>query len=200
MKKNIYAIFLCLFCLPAVVYLTILIYSTFHSNGRTYEATVDRSGWQMVFTEQNADTLLRFTFRPKGKQKCDSLSFLIYNEFCGNVVSFLFVEGVDTLYIRKNLEFRNLFPPEEQSQHPVAPPDFVVDNPIVGELPVRCKAVSFSDPRFFIYDKKKCSYIPKNAKMHVVTLFHETERANTYYLSDMTQNDTLDVKLYNITD
>ena len=200
MKKNIYILFLCLFCLPAVVYLTILLYSTFHSYGRTYEAKVDRVGWQMVFAEQNADTLLRFTFHQKGKQKCDSISLLMHNAYCSDVVSFLFVEGVDTLYIRKNLEVRDLYPPEEQSQHPVTPPDFVVDNPIVGKLPARCKAVSFSDPRFYIYDKKKCSYIPKNAKTHDVTLFHETERADTYHLFDMTQNDKIDIKLYNIKD
>lgn len=198
MKKNIYTIFLCLFCLPAVVYLTILLRSTFRSNGRTYKVTVDRVGWQMIFTEQNADTLLRFTFHEKGKQKCDSIPLLIHNDFGGDVISFLFVEGVDTLYIRKNQEFRDLYPPEEQSQHLIAPTDFVVENPIIGKLPARCKAVSFSDPRFFIFNKKKLSYIPKNVKTHVVTLFHETERTNIYYLSDMTQNDTLDIKLCNI--
>lgn len=107
---------------------------------------------------------------------------------------------VETLYIRENRGFKELFPPEEQSQHLIAPPDFVVDNLIVGKLPARCKAVSYSDPRFFIYDKKKYTYIPKNNKTHVVTLFHETERTDSYYLSDMPQNDTLDVKLYNLTD
>ena len=118
----------------------------------------------------------------------------MHNDYCTDVASFLFIEGVDTLYIRKNQENRDLFPPEKQCRHP----DIVVDNPIVGELPAKCKAVSFSDSRFFIYDKKTCTYIPKNVKTHVVTLFHDTERTNTYYLYDMTKSDTLDVKLYNL--
>ena len=199
MKKT-YILFLCLFCLPALVYIIILLYSTFHSDGRTYEAKVDKAAWQMVFTEQNADSLLRFTFQQKEKQKCDSISLLVHNAYCSDVISFLFADGVDTLYIRKNPEFKDLFSPEQQYQHTVAPSDFAVDNPIVGKLPSRCKTVSFSDPRFFIYDKKKCSYILKNANTHVVTLFHDTERADTYHLFDMTRNDTIDIELNNIND
>lgn len=58
MKRDFYLIFLCILYLPGVLYLAILFYGTFHHYGRTFEATIDRVGWQMVFTEQNADTVL----------------------------------------------------------------------------------------------------------------------------------------------
>ena len=195
MKKNIYIIFLVILCIPALVYIAIFLYSTFHSYDRTFKANVDRFGWQIKFTEQEADSLLNFTLYQKRGKTCDSISLLIRNRYMEDVVSFLFVEGNDTLYIRKEKEFRELFPPEEQNQHLVAPPDFVVINPVVGKLPSKCKTVSYSDQRFFVYDRKKCTYIPKNNNIHVVTLTHLTERTNSYYLFDQTKNDTLEIKL-----
>jgi len=65
MKKRIYIIFLVILCIPAMVYIAIILYSSFHSYDRTFKATVDRFGLQIRFTEQEADSLLNFTLYTK---------------------------------------------------------------------------------------------------------------------------------------
>ena len=164
-------------------------------NDRRYEATFDRVGWHINMNEQNTDSLLFFTFHHTVKGNSDSIAFFIRNNYCSDVISFLLVEGMDTVYIRKDREFKELFPPEEQSLHPVAPKDFFVANPFIGKLPSLCKMVTFSDPRFFIYDKNKCTYIPKDDITHVITLFHNTERGDSYTLCDIVRTDTLEINI-----
>jgi len=92
-----------------MVYIAIILYSSFHSYDRTFKATVDRFGLQIRFTEQEADSLLNFTLYQKRGKTCDSISLLIRNRYMEDVVSFLFVEGNDTLYIRKKKNFGNYF-------------------------------------------------------------------------------------------
>ena len=202
MKKKIHVFFTVVLCLlffiPILLYIVFSCYNTSRSYGRTYQATIDRVGWQVKFTEQNADTLLKFMFHQKGTHSPDSMSLSIHNGYMEDVVSFLFVEGIDTIYIRKSREYGDLFPPEKRKSNIMVSPGFTTKCPIEGKIPSRCTTVPFSDPGFFIYDKKKCTYVPKDERTHVVTLFHNTERTNTYYLFDMTKNDTIEVKL-NIT-
>ena len=142
--------------------------------------------------EQNSDSLLYFYFNHTGKSKADSISLIIHNNYCGDVICLVLTEHTDTVFVRKDCEFKGLFPPEEQSLYPVAPKDFYVDNPVV-KLSSKCKMVAFSDPRFFIYDKEKCTYIPKDDITHLIKLSHYTERGESYNLCDITHSDTLGI-------
>jgi hypothetical protein len=188
-------VLLVLIFLPVAISISLLAIKDLPSEDRSYEATFEKVGWRINMKEQNVDSLLHFTFRHIGKDKTDSISFCAYNNYCDDVITFLMIEGQDTVYIRKGCEFLELFPPEEQSEHTVAPKDFYVDNPIVGKLPSAFKMVAFSDSCFFVYDKKKCTYVPKDDNIHIVTLFHNTERGDSYSLYDVTRTDTMEVEL-----
>lgn len=191
--KKIYRFLLFLILLPAVLHIILLVISRIPANNRRYEATLNRVGWHINMEEQNSDSLLHFNFYYTRKSQSDSLSFLIQNKYSNDVVSFVLREGIDTVYIRKGCEFKDLFPPEEQELHKVAPKDFYIDNPQIGTLPSKCKLVSFSDTRFFIYDKNKDTYIPKDDTTHIITLYHDTERGDSYSLCDVTASDTLGI-------
>lgn len=191
--KKIYRFLLFLILLPAVLHIILLVISRIPANNRRYEATLNRVGWHINMEEQNSDSLLHFNFYYTRKSPSDSLSFLIQNKYSNDVVSFVLREGIDTVYIRKGCEFKDLFPPEEQELHKVAPKDFYIDNPQIGTLPSKCKLVSFSDTRFFIYDKNKDTYIPKDDTTHIITLYHDTERGDSYSLCDVTASDTLEI-------
>lgn len=191
--KKIYRFLLFLILLPAVLHIILLVISRIPANNRRYEATLNRVGWHINMEEQNSDSLLHFNFYYTRKSPSDSLSFLIQNKYSNDVVSFVLREGIDTVYIRKGCEFKELFPPEEQELHKVAPKDFYIDNPQIGTLPSKCKLVSFSDTRFFIYDKNKDTYIPKDDTTHIITLYHDTERGDSYSLCDVTASDTLGI-------
>ena len=181
--------------LPAVLYIILLVINSIPANNRRYEATLNGVGWRINMEEQNSDSLLLFNFYYTRKSPNDSMSFLIQNNYCSDVVSFVLVEGMDTVYIREGREFKELFPPEEQSLHTVAPRDFYIDNPHIRKLPSKCKMVAFSDPRHFIYDKNKGEYIPKDDMTHIITLFHNTERGDSYSLWDVTATDILEIEI-----
>lgn len=181
--------------LPAVLYIILLVINSMPANNRSYEATLNRVGWHINMEEQNSDSLLHFNFYYTRKSHLDSTSLLMHNNHSSDVVSFVLIEGMDSIYIRKGCEFKELFPPEEQSLHPVAPKDFYIDDPHIGELPSKCKMVAFSDYRFFIYDKNKGQYVPKDDMIHIITLFHNTERGDSYSLWDVTATDTLEIKI-----
>ena len=193
MKMKTYRFLLFFILLPAVLYIILLVINRIPANNRRYEATLNRVGWHINMEEQNSDSLLHFNFYYTRKSQSDSLSFLIQNNYCSDVVSFVLREGIDTVYIRKGCEFKELFPPEEQGLHKVAPKEFSIDNPQIGTLPSKCKLVSFSDTRFFIYDKNKGTYIPKDDTTHIITLYHNTEKGDSYSLWDVTASDTLEI-------
>lgn len=175
--------------------MSLLFIRTLSSNDRKFEAVFGRGGWCIEMKEQKKDSLLFFTIHQVGKKKSNSISFYVHNNYCSDVISFIFVEGIDTVYIRKGREFMELFPLEEQSSHSMAPKDFSVNNPVIGRLPSKCKIVAFSDPRFFIYNKNKYTYIPKDDITHVITLFHNAERGDSYTLCDVIRTDTLEMSI-----
>lgn len=195
MKKKIYIILLVLIFLPVAISISLLVIKGLPSEDRSYEAIIKKVGWRINMKEQNADSLLFFTFRHTGREKADSISLCANNNYCADVITFLMIEGQDTFYIRKGREFQELFSPEEQSEHTMAPKDFCIDYPIVGKLPSAFKMVAFSDSCFFVYDKNKCTYVPKDDNVHIVTLFHNTERGDSYSLYDVTRTDTMEVEL-----
>lgn len=175
MKKKASVFLLAPILIPAVVYITLLAMQSIPAINRRYEAVLNRIEWRIHMEEQNSDSLLYFYFNHTGKSKADSISLIIHNNYCGDVICLVLTEHTDTVFVRKDCEFNELFPPEEQSLYPVAPKDFYVDNPVV-KLSSKCKMVAFSDPRFFIYDKENCTYIPKDDITHLIKLSHYTER------------------------
>lgn len=192
MKKKASVFLLAPILIPAVVYITLLAMQSIPAINRRYEAVLNRIEWRIHMEEQNSDSLLYFYFNHTGKSKADSISLIIHNNYCGDVICLVLTEHTDTVFVRKGCEFKELFPPEEQSLYPVAPKDFYVDNPVV-KLSSKCKMVAFSDPRFFIYDKEKCTYIPKDDITHLIKLSHYTERGESYNLCDITHSDTLGI-------
>lgn len=195
MKIIVYKILFILILLPVVLYIILLVINSIPAKNRRYEAILNRVGWHINMEEQNSDSLLNFIFYYTRKSQSDSLSFWIHNNYCSDVVSFVLIEGIDSVYIRKGREFKDLFPPEEQSLHSIAPKDYYIDDPHIGKLPFKCKIVAFSDPRYFIYDKNKDVYMPKDDLIHIVTLFHNTERGDSYTIWDVTASDTLEIKM-----
>ena len=193
MKKTLIIIVLFLIFLPPLILVTLLLHGKYHTYGRTYQATLDRIGWQMTFTEQNADTILNFTFSNMRMNQHDSLSMLIHNQH-GSVVSFTFIEDVDTVFIRNKRELKDWYPPEEQIEQ-ITPEWYVPQKRIIGDIPTRCRLISFSDSCFFSYDKEDSSYNPKSSIIHVVTLYHETDWGNAYYLWDRTSDGAIGVQL-----
>lgn len=192
MKKKASVFLLAPILIPAVVYITLLAMQSIPAINRRYEAVLNRIEWRIHMEEQNSDSLLYFYFNHTGKSKAESISLIIHNNYCGDVICLVLTEHNDTVFVRKDCEFKELFPPEEQSLYPVAPKDFYVDNPVV-KLSSKCKMVAFSDPRFFIYDKEKCTYIPKDDITHLIKLSHYTERGESYNLCDITHSDTLGI-------
>lgn len=192
MKKIASIFLLAPMLLPAALYITLLIINSIPTKNRKYEAVLNRIGWRIQMEEQNSDSLLYFHLKHTRKSKTDSISLIINNNYCGDVISLVLTEYTDTVFVRKGCEFKELFPPEEQSLYPVAPKDYYVDNPVV-KISSKCKMVAFSDPRFFIYDKEKCTYIPKDDITHLIKLSHYTERGESYNLCDITHSDTLGI-------
>ena len=80
--------------LPAVLYIILLVINRIPANNRRYEATLNRVGWHINMEEQNSDSLLHFNFYYTRKSQSDSLSFLIQNNYCSDVVSFVLREVV----------------------------------------------------------------------------------------------------------
>lgn len=164
-----------------------------------YCTYIDKLGLHVKFTELKDDSILNFTLYQKN-QPNDTVSVLVRNENMSDIISFLIVEKNDTIYIRNDKEYNELFSPEDQKKHRVSPSWFNVNNPVVGNLHPRCKRIAYSDNKFFVYDKKKCKYIPKSNNIHVLTFYHDTERTNTYSLFDMTKNKISAINLSLVSD
>ena len=56
--------------------------------------------------EQNSDSLLYFYFNHTGKSKADSISLIIHNNYCGDVICLVLTEHTDTVFVRKDCEFK----------------------------------------------------------------------------------------------
>ena len=177
-----------------LLYLLLLLYGKYHTYNRTFVADAESVGWEITFTEIEHDSILAFSFNRKGDdQKVSSL--FVYND-SRDVVSFIFSE--DTIYIRDEMEFQDLFPPEERDKHPIPPKDFKKGGIVKGDLPSSCRVIPYSDSRFFSYDEKKHNYLLKDSTMHIIKLVHYVERANDYDFFDVTLKEVSGVPLMNV--
>ncbi len=67
---------------------------------------------------------------------------------------------------------------------------------IIGALPPMCRIISYSDPLFFVYDRDPyLSYKPKSNNIHLISLWHDVERTDTYILLETTKDSTRNVEL-----
>lgn len=166
-------------------------YGKYYTFNRTFVADMASVEYELSFTEIEHDSVLAFSFKRKGDSKTISPLF-VYNS-AWDVVSFVFTK--DTIYIRDEKEFYDLFPPEERYKYPVLPKDFKKYKIIKGDVPSSCKLIPYSDSRFFLYDRKTRKYILKDTTMHIIHLNHYIERANDYHLFDESRKDTLEIYL-----
>ena len=189
--KGCLSAFFAIIFIPGLLYLSLLLYGRYHTFNRTFVANVKSVGYEIVFTEVEHDSILAFSFKRQEDGKTVSTLFVHNNAF--DVVSFVFTE--DTLYIRDEMEFYDLFPPEERYKHPKAPKDWVKRRIIKGDLSSPFKIIPYSDSLFFVYDTNKHKSVLKDSTMHIFNLVHNVERANEYCLFDETLKDTLEIHL-----
>ena len=163
-------------------------------DNQNYIADCSDFGYYIQISEEGKQRdSLRFSFRKhSGELICADL--LIRNS-PWNVVSFVFVEGVDSVYIRDFPHLYERFSPEEKEKYINIPEEDKSDVSIIGALPPICRIISYSDPIFFVYDRDYYSYKPKSNNIHLIDLWHDVERADVYYLWYTTKDSTRNVEL-----
>lgn len=177
--------------IPGLIYLLLLLYGRCHTFNRTFHADVMNEGYGIEFTEVEHDSILAFSFQRQEDGNTVSTLFVHNNAF--DVVSFIFTK--DTIYIRDEMKFQDLFPPEERDKNSPTPKDWVKRRIIKGELSSPFKIIPYSDSLFFVYDTNKHKYILKDSTMHIFNLVHNVERANEYCLFDESLKDMLEIHL-----
>ena len=195
MKRWHYIYILILLLCPIWLRLFLLLYSYFHVNNRSFIADCNEFGYYVQIKEEGKhDETLRFSFRKhSGELICADL--LIRNS-PWNVVSFVFVEGVDSVYIRDFPHLYERFSPEEKEKYTNEPEDYKRDVSIISALPPICRIISYSDPLFFVYDRDYYySYKPKSNNIHLIKLWHNVERTDIYELLDITKDSIRNVEL-----
>lgn len=175
-----------------------ILYCKYHTFGRSYVTNVKSVGYKISFSEIEHDSILAFSFERKDCNMKKQTLFVHNNSF--DVVSFFFTK--DTVYIRDNIDFYDLFSPEERVKLNLRPnyrpKNFQKERePTIPPLPSFCKIIPHTDSRFFVYAHG--DYTLKDSTIHMIKLTHYTERANEYRLYDQSLNDFLEIPLYEIT-
>lgn len=166
-----------------------------YRDNQIYIADCSEFGYYIQISEEGKQcNSLRFSFRKhSGELICADL--LIRNN-SWDVVSFVFVEGVDSVYIRDFPHLYERFPLEEKEKHINEPKDYKRDVPIIGALPPICRIISYSDPLFFVYDRDYYySYKPKSNNIHLIKLWHNIEGTDIYEHLDITKDSIKNVEL-----
>ena len=164
-------------------------------DNQNYIADCSDFGYYIQISEEGKQRdSLRFSFRKhSGELICADL--LIRNS-PWNVVSFVFVEGVDSVYIRDFPHLYERFSPEEKEKYINIPEEDKSDVSIIGALPPICRIISYSDPLFFVYDRDYYySYKPKSNNIHLIKLWHNVERTDIYELLDITKDSIKNIEL-----
>lgn len=161
----------------------LLIYHCTSANGRKYECNIDCAGYQMFFSEIEHDTKLHFLLKPN--ESNDSIEFLLsYQQgIMDEIISFVFVEGVDSLFIRRRQDLWDGYSPEDREKFNIPRHMYDTSVPIIGELPKRCRCISFSDTAFFSFSDSLSNYIPRKG-IHVIKLYHYYERGDLFELTE----------------
>lgn len=184
-------VLLAIIIIPGLIYLLLILYGRYHTFNRTFQADIMSVGYGIEFTEVEHDSILAFSFKRPEDDKTVSTLFVHNNAF--DVVSFVFTK--DTIYIRDEMEFYELFPIEERDKHPKSPRDWMKRKIIKGDLPSSLKIIPYSDSRFFVYDENKHKYVQKDNTVHIIKLSHFVERTDEYHLFDESMKDTFDILL-----
>ena len=129
LKGCLSSLFTVIFIL-VLIYLFLILYGKYHTFSRSFAADVKSVGYKISFSEIEHDNILIFTFNQKGDKEKSTL--FVYNN-AWDVVSFIFAK--DSIYIRDEMEFYDLFPPEDRDKYPVTPKDFKKHNIIKGNMP-----------------------------------------------------------------
>jgi hypothetical protein len=174
----------------------LLILNSCVPNGRSYEFKLDEIGYNGIFKEVEADTILEFTFTKINDNNTRNLRI---RNASWDVISFVFYNGNDTIYIRKGSEWIDLFSPTERASFKtkqplngnIKPPY----NPVKGDLPDGFKLIAYGDVRFFKWGNNESLYILKNDSIHIVTLMHYVERGNEYGMWNTSATDTTSIFL-----
>lgn len=195
MKKlrYLYAIFLLLTFLPGLILLFLIVYPKIHTDSRYFVADLKAAKYTMYMRETEHDTILVFHFHKYGSNK--KIQKIFVRNCSWNVISFVFVENMDTIFIRGEMEYRNLFLQTERTDSAILSGNVKRKSLIVGACPPNYKEITFYDRRFFKFDNNIQQYIPKNETTHVIELVHDVERTDTYHLYDETMTDTTQIEI-----
>lgn len=185
MKRIYYIILsiLALFLVYIIVY--VYIYPLFHSQNRTYNVNVYNIGYNIKIEEVQHDTVLCIKFNKTNSNNYEYTELYVHNRCCDGI-EFVFYEGIDTIFIRKEPRFYEEFSPNEQYKWK----DEIYDKGrggvkdiTVGNLPSKIKLISYSEPRFFKYENDSSDHcIPINDKISSIYIWHNCDRGNIYEL------------------
>lgn len=178
--------------IPCSVFLALLLVGRLHTYNRTFFADIKSVGYKITFTEIEHDSILSFCFNPKGHNK--KKTTLYVHNTAGKVVSFIISK--DTILLRDELKFYELFPNKEFDKQAFHPKAHLKGKFIKGNMPSNCKIIPFSDSFYFYYDKRKGKYFLRDSTIHIITLIHDIERTNSYRLQDETSRDTSMIELH----
>lgn len=154
---------------------------------RSFSHEFEEFGWKMEMHEIDP---YRNRFLDLCLQKLDNpdgtpIHIKLKNDVC--VVRLIIVDGVDSVYVRYDRECFEA-PDLAVPLPPNIPPERLCN--VIGEMPSQCVKIPYSDSRFVVYDSKEHDYFPIADSIHVISIVHQTERANCYdILAYMTSAD-----------
>lgn len=174
-----------MFFFPVYIIVCVYIYPLFHAKNRTYNVSVYNIGYNIKIEEVQHDTVLCIKFNKTNSNNYEYSELYVHNRCC-NGIEFVFVEGNDTIFIRKEPRLYEEFPPNEQYKWK----DEIYDksrgglkNIVVDKLPSRFKLITYSDSRFFKYENDSSAHcIPINDKISIIYIWHNCDRGNIYEL------------------
>lgn len=198
MKKTSGFLVLFLVFFIGFIIVFLCLYPKFHSYGRTYIANLYSIGYEMKMEECYHDSVLHFVFNKVDCNKDECIELYIYNRCCDGI-EFVFQEGSDTIYIREKPKLYEEFPPNEQYMwnDPVYDENRGVIQPVVfGNLPSKCKLITYSDSNFFKYESEfSDSCIPVNDNINIISIWHNCDRGSVYELCNYTRKKSKTIQL-----
>ena len=175
---------------PALLMIGLLIYSSIPYH-RTYVADLSSIGCRMRMSEVEHDSILHFTFYRA--HKMDSITFYTENP-CFKYLYFIYKDSCDSIYM-VNMYARDSDIPEDPRDK-VKLKDFWRRN-----MSSKIIMINPYDTTYFRYNDATCHYDCRSEKgYHYFSIYHNTERGNSYSMLETTEQKTKEIVLKPVED
>lgn len=191
MKRKHYIFIIALYSAPMIIVVSWIFFHTLFPEKKCVVAQLKSVGYCMKIAEVGDNTLHIEMYKSRKGHDID----IIARDAFWKVISLVFVEKNDTVFIRANLSIQDLQSTGNEKRSAVPIKEIKVNSPVIGKLPKKCVVIPFYDNRFIKYNKDNHSYAPAKDGIHIFNLVHDTERTNTFYLYEITKTDTTEIKL-----